>query len=59
MKPANFLSPQVAILSNLFEIFIVLGIYSSPPYLRYPQLRYFRSYAILNWVPKTPSYAIL
>ena len=26
--------------------------YSSPPQLRYPQLRYFRSYAILNWVQK-------
>ena len=28
------------------------SIYSSPPQLRYPQLRYFRSYAILNWVQK-------
>jgi hypothetical protein len=30
-----------------------LLIYSSPPQLRYPQLRYFRSYAILNWDKKT------
>ena len=27
--------------------------YSSSPQLRYPQLRYFCSYAILNWVKKT------
>ena len=26
--------------------------YSSPPQLRYPQLRYFCNYAILNWVQK-------
>ena len=29
--------------------------YSSPPQLRYPQLSYFRSNAILNWVPKNSS----
>ena len=29
--------------------------YSTPPHLRYPELRYIRSYAILNWVLKTPS----
>ena len=26
--------------------------YSSPSQLRYPQLSYFRSYAIFNWVQK-------
>ena len=26
--------------------------YSSPPQLRYPQLSYFPSYTILNWIPK-------
>ena len=29
--------------------------YSSPPQLRYPQLSYFCSNAILNWVPKNSS----
>ena len=29
--------------------------YSSPPQLRYPQLRYICSYAILNWVQKNSS----
>ena len=29
--------------------------YSSPPQLRYPQLSYFHSNAILNWVPKNSS----
>ena len=29
--------------------------YSSPSQLRYPQLSYFRSNAILNWVLKTSS----
>ena len=33
--------------------FLQVGMYSSPPQLRYPQLPYFCSYAILNWVPKT------
>ena len=33
--------------------------YSTPPQLRYPELRYFRSYAILNWVQKNSCYAIL
>ena len=28
-------------------------LYSSPPQLRYPQLRYFHRYTILNWVKKT------
>ena len=32
--------------------------YSSPPQLRYPQLSYFHSSAILNWVPKNSSKAI-
>ena len=30
-------------------------LYSSPPQLSYPQLRYFCSYAILNWVQKNSS----
>ena len=34
-------------------------IYSNPPQLRYSQLRYFRSYAILNWAKKNLSSAIL
>ena len=35
----------------------ILGtsMYSSPPQLRYPQLNYFHSNAILNWVPKNSS----
>ena len=30
----------------------MMAIYSTPPHLRYPELRYIRSYAILNWVQK-------
>ena len=36
----------------------VLQQYSSPPQLRYLQLHYFHSYAILNWVQKNSSWAI-
>ena len=36
-----------------YDIFLIL--YSSPPLLRYPQLSYFRSYTILNWVQKNSS----
>ena len=32
--------------------------YCSPPQLRYPQLSYFRSNAILSWVQKNSSQAI-
>ena len=39
-------------LSGMYNIFIC---YSSPPQLRYPQLSYFCSNAILNWVPKNSS----
>ena len=35
--------------------YICIIIYSSPPQLRYPQLCYFCSYAILNWVQKNSS----
>ena len=44
-----------------YECFLMHPIfenYSSPPQLRYTQLNYFHSYAILNWVPKNSSYAI-
>ena len=37
------------------EVQMVALKYSTPPHLRYPELRYIRSNAILNWVPKTPS----
>ena len=33
----------------------LFSIYGSPSQLRYPQLSYFRSNAILNWVPKNSS----
>ena len=42
---------------RLVDYFIEIR-YSSPPQLHYPQLRYFCSYAILNWVQKNSSYAI-
>ena len=35
--------------------YVTMTNYSSPPQLRYPQLSYFRSNAILNWVPKNSS----
>ena len=35
--------------------FKIMWHYSSPPQLNYPQLHYFRSYAILNWVQKNSS----
>ena len=39
--------------SVFFWTLIISGnYYSSPPQLRYPQLSYFRSNAILNWVQK-------
>ena len=39
----------------IFHYFFIWNYYSSPSQLRYPQLSYFRSYAILNWVLKNSS----
>ena len=49
---ANNLSMEVCRKVGATEI---TTFYSSPPQLRYPQLSYFRSNAILNSVPKNLS----
>jgi len=42
-------------LQKYFDPIVYKARYSSPPQLRYPQLSYFRSSAILNWVQKNSS----